>query len=154
MEKTPSWYHFWNHHSSFFPYHSINSTRANRLLWNGRQIFITCYMKCGVWNQMKIWSSHLLDNCLNWSVSARIISSFDFKYLLLGLPQLVVLLFPCSTASDYFAEGEVNKKEYSPNHKMSNDIQDCTRLPISISVTECTPTLLVNFNVTSGEKYE
>ena len=63
------------------------------------------YMKCGVWNQMKIWSSHLLDNliasqrswvpiplshlnfsgswdnCLNCPVSARIISSFDFKHL-------------------------------------------------------------------------
>ena len=92
------------------------------------------YMKCGVWNQMKIWSSHLLDNlsnclmnlknsgdstgfepmtsampvqcsnslasqrswvriplshlnfsgswdnCLNCPVSARIISSFDFKH--------------------------------------------------------------------------
>ena len=28
-----------------------------------------CYMKCGVWNQMKILSSHLLDNlsnCLRW----------------------------------------------------------------------------------------
>ena len=24
-----------------------------------------CYMKCGVWNQMKIWSSHLLDNLSN-----------------------------------------------------------------------------------------
>ena len=24
-----------------------------------------CYMKCGVWNQLKIWSSHLLDNLSN-----------------------------------------------------------------------------------------
>ena len=24
-----------------------------------------CYMKCGVWNQMKIWPSHLLDNLNN-----------------------------------------------------------------------------------------
>ena len=24
-----------------------------------------CHMKCGVWNQMKIWSSHLLDNLNN-----------------------------------------------------------------------------------------
>ena len=24
-----------------------------------------CYMKCGVWNQMKIWSLHLLDNLSN-----------------------------------------------------------------------------------------
>ena len=24
-----------------------------------------CYMQCGVWNQMKIWSSHLLDNLSN-----------------------------------------------------------------------------------------
>ena len=57
-----------------------------------------CYMKCGIRNQMKIWSSHLLDNlsnclmnlknsgdstgdiCLNCPASARIISSFDFKY--------------------------------------------------------------------------
>ena len=29
------------------------------LLWK------KCYMKCGVWNQMKIWSSHLLDNLSN-----------------------------------------------------------------------------------------
>ena len=81
-----------------------------------------CCMKCGIWNQVKIWSSHLLDNlsnclmnlknsgdstgfdapasqrswvriplshlnfsgswdnCLNCPVSARIISSLDFKY--------------------------------------------------------------------------
>ena len=57
-----------------------------------------CYMKCGVWNQLKIWSSHLLDNlsnclplshlnfsgswdnCLNCPASARIISSVDFKH--------------------------------------------------------------------------
>ena len=32
-------------------------------------------MRCGVWNQMKIWSSHLLDYC---PASARIISSFDY----------------------------------------------------------------------------
>ena len=24
-----------------------------------------CYVKCGVWNQMRIWSSHLLDNLSN-----------------------------------------------------------------------------------------
>ena len=36
------------------------------------------YMKCGVWNQMKIWTSHLLDNCLNCPASARIISSFEY----------------------------------------------------------------------------
>ena len=54
-------------------------------------------MKCGVWNQLKIWSSHLLDNlsnclinlknfsgswdnCLNCPASARIISSVDKLY--------------------------------------------------------------------------
>ena len=61
-------------------------------------IWKECYMQCGVWNQMKIWSSHLLDNLsnclmnlknsgdstgfepLNYPASARIISSFDFKH--------------------------------------------------------------------------
>ena len=39
--------------------------------WGYRKIRSTetllkeCYMKCGVWNQMKIWSSHLLDNLSN-----------------------------------------------------------------------------------------
>ena len=30
-----------------------------------------CYMKCGVWNQMKIWSSHLLDNLSNCLVNLK-----------------------------------------------------------------------------------
>ena len=61
-------------------------------------IWKKCYRKCGVWNQMKIWSSHLLDNlsnclmnlknfsgswdnCLDCPASARIISSFDKSYV-------------------------------------------------------------------------
>ena len=31
-------------------------SRERNVVWK------MCYMKCGVWNQMKIWSSHLLDN--------------------------------------------------------------------------------------------
>ena len=34
-------------------------SRERNVVWN------KCYMKCGVWNQMKIWSSHLLDNLSN-----------------------------------------------------------------------------------------
>ena len=62
-------------------------------------VWMKCYLKCGVWNQMKIWSwlehctgsqrswvriplSHLnfsgsWDNCLNCPASAKIISSFN-----------------------------------------------------------------------------
>ena len=45
-------------------------SRERNVVWK------KCYMKCSVWNQMNIWSSHLLDN---WT-SARIICSFDFKH--------------------------------------------------------------------------
>ena len=31
-------------------------SRERNVVWK------MCYMKCGVWNQMKIWSSHLLDS--------------------------------------------------------------------------------------------
>ena len=31
-------------------------SRERNVVWK------KCYMKCGVWNEMKIWSSHLLDN--------------------------------------------------------------------------------------------
>ena len=34
-------------------------SRERNVIWN------KCYMQCGVWNQMKIWSSHLLDNLSN-----------------------------------------------------------------------------------------
>ena len=34
-------------------------SRERNVVWK------KCYMKCGVWNQMKIWSSHLLDNLGN-----------------------------------------------------------------------------------------
>ena len=34
-------------------------SRERNVVWK------MCYMKCGVWNQMKIWSSHLLDNLSN-----------------------------------------------------------------------------------------
>ena len=37
-----------------------------------------CYMQCGVWNQMKIWSSHLLDNLSNCLMNLK--NSFDFKH--------------------------------------------------------------------------
>ena len=30
-----------------------------------------CYMQCGVWNQMKIWSSHLLDNLSNCLINLK-----------------------------------------------------------------------------------
>ena len=44
-----------------------------------------CYMKCGVWNQMKIWSSHLLDNlsnCLmNLKMGSNPIESPEFRWL-------------------------------------------------------------------------
>ena len=42
--------------------------RTTILLWLGKFIiWKKCYMHCGVWNQMKIWSSHLLDNLSNLS---------------------------------------------------------------------------------------
>ena len=41
-------------YTSFFP-------RFERVKGNLEE----CYMQCGVWNQMKIWSSHLLDNLSN-----------------------------------------------------------------------------------------
>jgi len=31
-------------------------SRERNVVWQ------KCYMKCGIWNQVKIWSSHLLDN--------------------------------------------------------------------------------------------
>ena len=34
-------------------------SRERNVIWK------KCYMQCGVWNQMKIWSSHLLDNLSN-----------------------------------------------------------------------------------------
>ena len=34
-------------------------SRERNVVWK------KCYMKCGVWNQMKIWSSHLQDNLSN-----------------------------------------------------------------------------------------
>ena len=34
-------------------------SRERNVVWK------KCYVKCGVWNQMKIWSSHLLDNLSN-----------------------------------------------------------------------------------------
>ena len=34
-------------------------SRERNVIWK------KCYMKCGVWNQMKTWSSHLLDNLRN-----------------------------------------------------------------------------------------
>ena len=34
-------------------------SRERNVVWK------KCYMKCGVWNQLKIWSSHLLDNLSN-----------------------------------------------------------------------------------------
>ena len=42
-------------------------SRERNVVWK------KCYMKCGIWNQVKIWSSHLLDNlsnCLMTIVSA------------------------------------------------------------------------------------
>ena len=43
-------------------------SRERNVIWK------ECYMQCGVWNKMKIWSSHLLDNlsnCLMNSLSSR-----------------------------------------------------------------------------------
>ena len=34
-------------------------SRERKVIWK------KCYMQCGVWNLMKIWSSHLLDNLIN-----------------------------------------------------------------------------------------
>ena len=34
-------------------------------------IWKKCCMQCGVWNQMKIWSSHLLDNLSNCLVNLK-----------------------------------------------------------------------------------
>ena len=34
-------------------------SRVRNIIWK------KCYMQCGVWNRMKIWSSHLLDNLSN-----------------------------------------------------------------------------------------
>ena len=36
-------------------------SRERNVVWK------KCYMKCGVWNQLKIWSSHLLDTSYNTS---------------------------------------------------------------------------------------
>ena len=40
-------------------------SRERNVVWK------KCYMKCGVWNQMKIWSSHLLDNLSNCLVNLK-----------------------------------------------------------------------------------
>ena len=38
-----------------------------------------CYMKCGVWNEMKTWSSHLLDNFkqLSWDNCLKLSSKCE-----------------------------------------------------------------------------
>ena len=41
-------------------------SRERNVVWK------MCYMKCGVWNQMKIWSSHLLDNLSNCLMNLKI----------------------------------------------------------------------------------
>ena len=38
---------------------------AKRFSSKGKCFWKKCYIQCGVWNQMKIWSSHLLDNLSN-----------------------------------------------------------------------------------------
>ena len=40
-------------------------TRLSIFSMNYLLVWKKCYMKCGVWNQLKIWSSHLLDNLSN-----------------------------------------------------------------------------------------
>ena len=40
-------------------------SRERNVIWK------KCYMQCGVWNQMKIWSSHLLDNLSNCLVNLK-----------------------------------------------------------------------------------
>ena len=42
-----------------------NFSTANYPIQQLRSLWKMYYMKCGVWNQMKIWSSHLLDNLSN-----------------------------------------------------------------------------------------
>ena len=39
--------------------------RTNTKDWCTKSLWKKSYMKCGVWKQMKIWSSHLLDNLSN-----------------------------------------------------------------------------------------
>ena len=41
------------------------SVRLITLMIMRNIIWKRCYVKCGVWNQMEIWSSHLLDNLSN-----------------------------------------------------------------------------------------
>ena len=40
-------------------------SRERNVIWK------KCYMQCGVWNQMKIWSSHLLDNLSNCPMNLK-----------------------------------------------------------------------------------
>ena len=40
-------------------------SRERNIVWK------KCYMKCRVWNQMKIWSSHLLDNLSNCLINLK-----------------------------------------------------------------------------------
>ena len=40
-------------------YVGLMFSRERNVVWK------KCYMKCGVWNQLKTWSSHLLDNLSN-----------------------------------------------------------------------------------------
>ena len=47
--------------------YEVTQLRAGQFVWlmfsrERNVVWKKCYMKCGVWNQMKIWSSHLLDN--------------------------------------------------------------------------------------------
>ena len=48
-----------------FKLHSFSTRVApNQVCWL-TVLWKKCYMQCGVWNKMKIWSSHLLDNLSN-----------------------------------------------------------------------------------------
>ena len=40
-------------------------SRERNVIWK------RCYMQCGVWNQVKIWSSHLLDNLSNCLINLK-----------------------------------------------------------------------------------
>ena len=110
------------------------------------------YMKCGVWNQMKIWSSHLLANLsnglmnlknsgdstgfepmthdpLNCPVSARIISS------ILSFSSLIAIRTKTNCVSDEEVSAKVRNWSLFSLNVLTRDVS----IPVRYSLRTVTP---------------
>ena len=74
-------------------------SRERNIVWK------KCYMKCGVWNQMKIWSSHLLDNLSNCLMNLKNSGdSTGFKPMTSAMPVQCSNPLTCSQLCDFIAQ--------------------------------------------------